>query len=201
MNASVGELPRGGRISSASICVYCGEPSSTRDHVPPNLLYPKPRPSNLISVPSCETCNGGFSMDDEYLRVAVALRSDLAKHPQVQWLFGPTIRGLNRPQQRGFAKAILSAVKHVPVHTREGIYLGDAPALIVDLERLRRTAERIVRGLYLDSFGEPLTAKLRVWAEEDVADLDPVLRDDLRSDILGPLNRTPKVTIGGDVFG
>jgi hypothetical protein len=164
--------------------VYCGKPSNTRDHVPPKLLFPKPRPSNLISVPSCKTCNVGFSKDDEYIRIAVALRGDLAEHPQAQGLFAPTIRGLNRPEQRGFVKTILSTVKQIPVHTKEGIFLGHAPAMIVDLERLRRTAERIVRGLYFDAFGERLTARLRVWAEEDIGDLDPVLRDDLRSDIL-----------------
>lgn len=187
-------------MSGPSTCVYCGEPSNTRDHVPPKLLYPKPRPSNLISVPSCATCNSGFSKDDEYIRIAVVLRSDLAKHPQAKGLFAPTIRGLNRPQQRGFAQTIVSTVKHVPVHTTEGIFLGHAPAMIVDLERLRRTVERIVRGLYFHTFGQRFTATLRVWAEEDIGGFDQVLRDELRTNILIPLYQTPQLSIGEDVF-
>ncbi len=51
------------------LCVYCQEVvGSTDDHVPPALLFPKPRPSDLITVPACPQCNAGFEKDEEYIR-------------------------------------------------------------------------------------------------------------------------------------
>ena len=50
-----------------SKCVYCGsEENITREHIPPKALFPPPKPSNLITVPACNTCNGKKSIDDEY---------------------------------------------------------------------------------------------------------------------------------------
>ncbi len=40
------------------ICTYCGTTGSlTRDHLPARSLFKKPRPSSLITVPSCLPCN------------------------------------------------------------------------------------------------------------------------------------------------
>lgn len=48
-------------------CVYCGAPNAgTRDHVPSRVLLDPPFPTNLPVVPSCLTCNNGFSRDEEY---------------------------------------------------------------------------------------------------------------------------------------
>lgn len=59
-------------------CVYCGvicEP--TRDHVPPKCLFPKPRPQNLISVPSCESCNRlAGQTTDEMFKAAISLQAN-----------------------------------------------------------------------------------------------------------------------------
>jgi len=50
-------------------CVYCGtKPGSTNDHVPPDQMFPDPKPSNLITVPACDECNKGFQKDEDYFR-------------------------------------------------------------------------------------------------------------------------------------
>ena len=49
-------------------CANCDRPANTRDHVPPEKLFTPPRPSNLITVPSCGSCNHGASDDDEVFR-------------------------------------------------------------------------------------------------------------------------------------
>src|SRR5713226_1536877 len=41
----------------------------TRDHIPPKNLFPDPKPSNLITVSCCATCNSKFSKDDELVRI------------------------------------------------------------------------------------------------------------------------------------
>src|SRR5208283_2514674 len=62
-----------GRSQKIGECLYCGRVRPlTRDDVPPKNLFPKPRPSNLITVPSCQKCNQSFMLDDEYFRLVIA---------------------------------------------------------------------------------------------------------------------------------
>lgn len=43
------------------------------EHVPGKCLFPKPRPTDLITVPACEQCNNGSSLEDEYFLDTLAL--------------------------------------------------------------------------------------------------------------------------------
>lgn len=56
----------------AQDCTYCGGQPSTRDHVPSKVLLDEPYPEQLPVVKACEVCNGGFSLDEEYLACFVA---------------------------------------------------------------------------------------------------------------------------------
>jgi hypothetical protein len=49
------------------ICVYCGGEPETRDHVPSRVLLDEPFPPELPIVRACESCNSGFSKDEQYL--------------------------------------------------------------------------------------------------------------------------------------
>ena len=63
-------------------CAYCGsEEATTRDHVPPKCLFIDPLPSNLITVPSCQGCQG-LSKDDEYFMVGVFIAADGVAHQE-----------------------------------------------------------------------------------------------------------------------
>lgn len=48
------------------VCVYCGGPPETRDHVPPKVLLDEPYPNNLPVVEACLKCNHGVSLHEEY---------------------------------------------------------------------------------------------------------------------------------------
>lgn len=48
-------------------CAYCGGPPETVDHVPSRVLLDNPLPENLPVVEACRKCNGGFSLNEEYL--------------------------------------------------------------------------------------------------------------------------------------
>src|SRR4051812_40316879 len=55
---------------SAILCYLCQKrPATTKDHVPPKSLFPKPRPSNLMTLPCCFPCNNRFSKHEEYFRL------------------------------------------------------------------------------------------------------------------------------------
>ena len=49
------------------MCVYCGAQPDTRDHVPSKVLLDEPYPPQLPIVAACESCNAGFSLDEQYL--------------------------------------------------------------------------------------------------------------------------------------
>lgn len=48
-------------------CAYCGGEATTSDHVPARVLLDKPYPPDLLTVPSCESCNNGKSSDEQYM--------------------------------------------------------------------------------------------------------------------------------------
>jgi len=54
-------------------CYLCGKDlrknqNKSKDHVPPNCIFPKKKPQNLITVPCCRECNEAFNSLDEKLR-------------------------------------------------------------------------------------------------------------------------------------
>jgi hypothetical protein len=65
-------------------CVYCGSPANTSDHTPPQCLLGEPLPTNLqlMTVPACFQCNGGFSQD-EMRTAAVVCTVSFTKADQV----------------------------------------------------------------------------------------------------------------------
>lgn len=48
-------------------CIYCGGSEETREHVPSRVFLDAPFPENLPVVWACESCNNGFSQDEQYL--------------------------------------------------------------------------------------------------------------------------------------
>jgi hypothetical protein len=135
-------------------CIYCGQEGRvTDDHIPPKCLFLKPRPSSLITVPSCGDCNGGASNDDEYFKRMLVLRSDLHEHPVASCLRASVIRSFHNPRQVGFRKAFLRTVRQTDLVTPAGLYIGSAPAYDVSNDRMHKVAERIVAGLYHRTVG------------------------------------------------
>ena len=53
-------------------CSYCRREATTNDHVVPRCLLEKPYPANLLTIPSCYTCNTGFKQDEEYFLAVMA---------------------------------------------------------------------------------------------------------------------------------
>ena len=145
-------------------CVYCwSAPGSTKDHVPPKALFPKPRPSHLITVPSCLKCNQLASKDEE-LFLATLLFSDAGVTAIGRQLWNEKMsRAYSRPQ--GIAKVIARMLSQAHVRTPAGIYLGRRMALDIDYDRLYRVVAKIVRGLYYYEFKEPLGKDVEITCQ------------------------------------
>ena len=77
-------------------CYLCRATENlTRDHVPPENLFPKPKPSNLITVPCCKTCNEGFSKLDEQFRAFVSSAAnvtEIGKMVMRSYVFGGCLK-------------------------------------------------------------------------------------------------------------
>ena len=141
-----------GQSAFKPTCVYCGNrKGTTRDHVPPKNLFPKPRP-DLITVPCCERCRQGQSLDDEYFVRMIAIRNDVGRHPAIAPVIGAIHRSFTKPSKIRFTGALLRSMKKSPVYSKAGLYLGHAPSYDVDLQRLCRVIERTTRGLYFSEF-------------------------------------------------
>lgn len=178
-------------------CTYCGEAALvTRDHIPPVSLFPKPRPSNLVTVPSCRKCNGGASMDDEYFRLNLSIRHS-AKKPLSKSVADAALRGLGRDQHTRFRKIFFQGVREVDIKTPSGISVERSGTYHVDLARLDKVVMRIVRGLYFHHYHKPLPTwcEVDVWCVDGFGGADPSVIQTLQS-----LQQHPPTEIGGGVF-
>jgi hypothetical protein len=136
-------------------CVYCGAASEvTRDHVPPKSFFPDPRPSNLVTVPSCRYCNQKGSKDEEVF-LASLMFSDAAMKATGMAMWNSRLpRMLDR--HRGVRLAIQQRMSQVELVSPAGIYFGSRLAHKIDYPRLDRVVLKTIKGLYFLEFSLPL---------------------------------------------
>ncbi len=86
----------------------------TNDHIPPDCLFPKPKPSNLISVKCCYRCNQSHSEFDTQLQIIAALPFD--RNPSGQRTLNEKImRGIfGTGRQIDLQQQVLSSMRDVP---------------------------------------------------------------------------------------
>lgn len=184
-------------------CVECGRYRPiTKDHVPPQCLFAKPRPSNLITVPSCKECHEQWSKDDEWFRTRLALRASASESEDVKAITPKILRSLERPEASGMNKSFFDDLLPVEMRTKSGLYVGQSGAYQVDIERLIRIAERIVRGLIWHETKSRVDDRYEMvtHTEETLHQVSQEHKQFIVSKIISPLaNRQAKV-IGNDVF-
>jgi hypothetical protein len=177
-----------GKRKRLAACTYCGKHAElTNDHVPPKCLFPPAEREHLVTVPACQKCNSGFSKDDEYFRLMLSVRIDLPENDATAYIQDSTKRSLTRVEAAHFRKMLKSSVTRVPIHTDAGVYVGHAPAVQVDGNRLKRTCERTVKGLYAKFLKHPVPSSYAVQAvlfdfQRDYSGIDsPEVQEMLRA--------------------
>lgn len=135
-------------------CAICGErEATTRDHVPPKAIFPKPRPHNLITVPACMVCNNGASDYDDlfkvYLSMHTAENSEIAKKLFIE----KTASTLQRNQ--ALLKKVLAESKEINIVNKNG-EIETRTGVLWDSEAHDAVIERIIRGLYYHHVGRPI---------------------------------------------
>ncbi len=137
-----------------SICAICGErEATTRDHVPPKAIFPRPRPNNLITVPACRECNNSASDYDDLFKVFLSMQAagnnDIARRLFVE----KTLRTLERNQSlleriREESRQLEIINENGQIETRTGVLWNSVAHDAV--------IERAIRGLYFHHSGNPL---------------------------------------------
>jgi hypothetical protein len=175
-------------------CVYCGSAAGTRDHIPPACLFPRPRPSNLITVPSCRECNTSASQQDEYFLVALALHGRALAHPAMRTLWPTISRALSKPQKQGFAWGVANRTVRKAIQQPSGEEIKGMQHE-VDEHRVGPVIDRVTMGLCYHHFQQRLPDSHRVVAVMEYR------MDIPRANDLAELARKhPLHDIGGRVF-
>jgi hypothetical protein len=132
------------------LCIYCQKnPKETADHVPPKGIFKKPRPSNLITVPACLKCNSSFSVDDDYF-LNIALDWGASESSDGKGVVGRRLSSMRRAEGRNVWRPFFAKLEAVEVCSPGGLFLANSFAFSLDIGRLIRTVNRIIRGLYFD---------------------------------------------------
>jgi hypothetical protein len=135
-----------------SRCIYCGAADHlTLDHVPPKNLFPKPRPSDLITVPACQACNKSYERDDEYFRLAMTVLGEANPVAGRLWRekgVGGTLRRSPRLKSE-----ILRTLGNYDLRSPAGLFLGTTPTVRFKAKRIDRVALRIVTALHWLQYG------------------------------------------------
>ena len=135
-------------------CQICGRKgATTRDHIPPKRMFPNPRPSDLITVQSCRTCQFGHQLDEDYFATVLITKDDIAAHPAADPLLEKFYRDLRRPEAAKWRETLVASMEEVELVTEAGIYAGKAPSITLDRNRMERVGRKLARGLHFHVTG------------------------------------------------
>ena len=142
------------KLQGSETCVICGKnPATTRDHIPPKGIFPKPRPSDLITVPACRACNKSTSDLDEVFKVFIGFAG--GHGPEGERMFKEQTAHTLQHNLR-FKGEISNTLRDVWVKTPKGIILSKKPAVLLNSKAHDQIIEKTIRGLHFHHTGNVL---------------------------------------------
>jgi hypothetical protein len=180
--------------SKPKLCIYCGKPADTVDHIPPKALVPAPARNNIITVPACRACNNGFSKDDEFLMGLSVL--DGAQFTQdAGEVSERVVRWLEKPHKKGQFFGVMKELRPIVLSGYRG-KTTETMSFQMDSERLLRQCDRFIRALHYDMRRELLPEGfICISAHPE----DPALAE-FRAKCRELLSDRPLHTVGNDTF-
>lgn len=175
---------------SPKLCTLCGiRIASTKEHVPPKAIFPKPRPSNLITVPACFECNNLSSQLDESFMVHLGMHvgsEDTVGGRVLEERAIPTLRHNSR-----LRNWVLSNMKPGKLLSDSGETLTEVQIGLWDSEAHSAVIEKCIRGLFFHHYGEILKIGSCVKTH---------YFNSLTPEIISMSKNWPSNTIGNDDF-
>lgn len=175
-------------------CIYCGnnfeKSEMTKDHIPPKSLFTKPRPNNLITVYVCKNCNSKRSKDDEYMKIKLNFRKNIATNPDYSKNLESIFNGLKRKE----SKKLLNQLNSETNYFDNTFY--------IDNLRLEKVNEDIVRGLYFYHTKKtiPESYIIKSYTEEALRQHEKKEMIELLKKFYNDLNDSSEKDIGNGVF-
>lgn len=158
------------------LCALCGAaPATTREHVPPQGIFPKPRPGNLITVPACAACNNGSSTEDEKFKAYLSLHVGIETRATEALWEKHALRTLKHNKR--LANSIASSMRPVYVQAPSGIITGRATGVLWDGNAHKVVIEKLIKGLYYFHSNSVLNPKVRVktqWLRGELKDVPSI---------------------------
>lgn len=182
--------------------MYCGAVGQlTADHIPPDCLFDQ-RPKDILEIPSCQLCNNGASLDDEYFKTMMVLKDKAGSHPEAVLLRESVFRGLRHSRKLGFARAVVRSIRSVQLRTQAGLYLGKAPGFNVDLARLDRVVGRITKGLFWHhrKMRLPDGFCVEAYSDDGLRGVERAHVEEMQREVIGPVLGQPAHSIGNGVL-
>lgn len=179
-------------------------------------MFPRPRPTNLLRVPACASCNRGFCLDDEYFALVMSVQQRAEGNRAASGASSAALKRLAERRGIPFTEKFLSTVRPVDLRTPAGLYIGRSLQYDVDLVRVTRTVRRVMRGLAFHHLGwrdptglEAFCAGIDAWPDsalEDSALTGSIVRAVVSTPVRGdnpsvlrywftPVSDAPEVTI------
>jgi hypothetical protein len=148
-------------------CYICEKDASTIDHIPPQGFFSN-LPPNIIKLDACKTCNQSASLDEEYLRTAIAAQGYGYSSVAREVWEGAVKRSFNR-RPKGLKARLAKDLVTIEVRTAEGEVAGHLPGIAVEGARAGRVLRKIARGIYFKEQGKRLGEdELLLFRDADV---------------------------------
>ncbi len=142
------------------LCIYCDtRVGSTKDHVPPKSLFPRPRPT-MVTVPCCEICQNEYKKDEDLFAAYIMFGpAGATKKGKQHWE-----KTIHRRYEKdiGLRHAVAKCMRYVDFETQEGIFLRSGFVIDPDVQRITNVITKILRGLYWIEFNEMLAANKEI---------------------------------------
>jgi hypothetical protein len=131
-------------VQAEKRCYLCGAAEKlTRDHVPPKGLFPRPRPSNLHTIPCCFSCNNKASKDVEYFRLAASTL--INRNPQGKRIWERVVEHtLTSGRIKDLIKDLRNRTRPTRIETPTGVI--EASEFSFTAEHINRVLVRTTRG-------------------------------------------------------
>jgi hypothetical protein len=143
-------------------CYFCGEPATSRDHVPPQVFFPELKDlgpqygdlrKQLLTLRACALHNGAQSKDDEYAAIIVSA-SITNEDIGADHFCSKYVRTL------GQSPRLVEMLKKGMTPTVWNDH--ETANLRIDQSRYRTVMERIARGLHFHETGNRLTGPVDI---------------------------------------
>jgi hypothetical protein len=170
-------------------CYACGQPGSTREHVPPRAFFPRGRRGNLWTVPSCRSHNTDNSLDIEYVRNVICVQRNT--NAIAEAVFEAAKRSWNRSPAL-FTQTFRDVV--------EAVIDGEPAGLFpFDLDRVTTVLSAIARALSYRDFGPQYKGEWRVFCATLLSRVSAPEWDSFRNMVSG-VRFSAKATPDPDIF-